>query len=442
MSLEIDLQRVLPVLKQHASPVAYGRVGRISGLLIEATTPGVSVGDLVEIDRDGDRVLAEVVGFRDDRGLMMPFSEVRGVTPGAIVRPATSASSFPMANALLGRLVDPFGLPVDGGPPIEPAILWPLDRKAPPVELRARISERFETSVRAIDVLLACGRGQRVGLFAGAGVGKTVLIRQIATMSQADVTVIGLIGERGSEARDILDGGLGERTVGVVATSDRTPMERCRGARAATAVAEFFRDQGKNVLLILDSLTRYAMALREIGLAAGEPPATKGYPPSVFAALPQLLERAAPIRGGGSITAFYTVLVEGDDLADPIADSARSLLDGHIVLSRDLAARGHFPAIDVLASVSRVARQVMTADAQSLEQRARTVLSVKREVDELRSLGAYTAGTNPIYDDAVSTGSKIMEWSRQTPLEEANYNQSVTQLASILNQGRAPMRRM
>src|SRR5262249_13862438 len=232
----------------------------------------------------------------------------------------------------------------------------PLEVPAPPARLREGIHEPLETGVRVVDALLTCGRGQRVGIFAGAGVGKTVLIRQIASQCDADVTVFGLIGERGCEVHDLMAERAG-KSVLVVSTSDRSPLERTRGALAATAVAEYFRDRGANVLLIIDSLTRYAMALREIGLAAGEPPATKGYPPSVFAALPRLLERAAPLASGGSITGIYTVLVEGDDMADPVADSARSLLDGHIVLSRDLAARGHFPAVDVLASASRVQRQ-------------------------------------------------------------------------------------
>jgi flagellum-specific ATP synthase len=282
-----------------------------------------------------------------------------------------------------------------------------------------------------IDGLLTCGRGQRIGIFAGAGVGKTVLIRQIARQAQADVTVVGLIGERGVEVQDLLETHALANSVVVVATSDRSPMERTRGALAATAIAEHFRDQGKNVLLIVDSLTRYAMALREIGLAAGEPTATKGYPPSVFAALPRLLERAAPVAGGGAITAFYTVLVEGDDLSDPVADSARSLLDAHVVLSRDLAGRGNFPAVDVLASTSRVFSQVTTPAAQETAQRARTLLSVRREAEELRSLGAYHPGHNPVYDQAIAVGKKLDDWSRQKPDERSTYEETMSRLAQV-----------
>jgi FliI/YscN family ATPase len=310
--------------------------------------------------------------------------------------------------------------------------LFPLDAGPPQIAEGTRIHEKIDTGVRAIDGLLTCGRGQRVGLFAGAGVGKTQLIRQIAAQSQADVVVIGLIGERACEVRDMLEAGVGDRTVICAATSDRSPMERARGARAATAIAEFFRARGKHVLLVIDSLTRYAMALREIGLSAGEPPATKGYPPSVFAALPRLLERVSPLRRGGSITGFYTVLVEGDDLSDPVADSARSLLDGHIVLSRDLAARGHFPAIDVLASASRVSRQVTTQDSQRVVDRARAMLATKKEVDELRALGAYVPGANASYDEAFTIGGKILEWAKQSPNDRSNHEDAVVGLAKIL----------
>lgn len=419
-------------IRQSPRLAAVGRVVRVTGLLIEAHVPGVRIGDIVEIDRPPEPVLGEVVGFRDALALVVPLTDVRGVGVGAVVRATSMVADVPVSQAMLGRVIDPFGAPLDGGAPITSERRIAIDAPAPPVLARLRIQEPFETGVRAIDALLTCGRGQRVGLFAGAGVGKTVLIRQIAAMSKADVTVIGLIGERGNEARDLLEMGLPSNAVMVVATSDRSPMERARGARAATAIAEHFRSQGKNVLLILDSLTRYAMALREVGLAAGEPPATKGYPPSVFATLPKLLERVSLLRAGGSITAFYTVLVEGDDLSDPVADCARSLLDGHIVLSRDLAAKGHFPAIDVLASASRVSRQVATPDTQMVCERARAVLAVKQEVDELRSLGAYVPGANPAYDAGAEIGAKIVEWSRQKPDEPSTLTESIRGLAKIL----------
>lgn len=431
MRLDAMLDEAARAMKRPPRVYAMGRVSRVSGLIVEAHVPSVRIGDGVDIERDGDVVHAEVVGFRDEISLCVPYSDVRGISPGALVHPR---GAFPVtvSDGLIGRAVDAFGAPIDGGPPIAPEGTVPLDAAPPDVSARRQIRKRFETGVKTIDALLTCGRGQRVGLFAGAGVGKTVLMRQIAEMSTADLTVIGLIGERGCEVRDILEDGLAKKTIVVAATSDRSPMERSRGARAATAIAEHFRDRGKHVLLILDSLTRYAMALREIGLSAGEPPATKGYPPSVFAHLPRLLERASEVEGKGSITGFYTVLVEGDDLADPVADSARSLLDGHIVLSRDLAARGHFPAIDTLASASRVARQVTSEDEQRIVERARAILATKREVDELRNLGAYVRGANPEYDEALELGARIVQWSRQRSTERFTFAEAVAGLAARL----------
>jgi FliI/YscN family ATPase len=432
MLSERAIHRALSSVRQKPRILELGRVVRVSGLLIEAHVPAVKIGDLVTIDKGEGCVSAEVVGFRDAISLLIPLSDVRGIAPGAPVH-AGAVADLGVSEALLGRAIDPFGNPIDGGPAIVATDRVPVDAPAPEVKRRAQISTRFDTGVRVIDALLTCGRGQRVGLFAGAGVGKTSLMRQIAEMTTADVIVIGLVGERGCEVRDMLDGGVEKRAVIVAATSDRSPMERSRGARAATAVAEYFRDKKKHVLLILDSLTRYAMALREIGLAAGEPPATKGYPPSVFATMPRLLERVAPSEQGGSITAFYTVLVEGDDLADPIADSARSLLDGHIVLSRNLAARGHFPAVDVLASASRVAMKVTKPEVQAVTERARALLALKREVDELKSLGAYTPGANPEYDEALALGTNILTWSKQRQNDRAKFETAIAELEKIAN---------
>jgi flagellum-specific ATP synthase len=420
-----------------SGPISLGRVVDVNGLLIKGHLADARIGDMVEIQCAASRVSGEVVGFRDGLVLMVPFGDVRGISAGASVSRRGDGATIQASPALLGRAVNAFGAPIDAGPAIEAKDRVPIQPSAPLVEERANIHQRFDTGVRVIDGLLTCGRGQRVGIFAGAGVGKTVLMRQIATQSQADVTVIGLVGERGCEVRDMLSSGVGKSSVVVAATCDRSPMERVRGARAATALAEYFRDQGANVLLIIDSLTRYAMALREIGLSAGEPPATKGYPPSVFATLPTLLERVSPMASGGSITGIYTILVEGDDLADPVADSARSLLDAHIVLSRDLAARGHFPAVDVLASASRVVRQVTTPDAQQLMTQARTVLATQKEVDELRSLGAYVPGTNPVFDQAVAIGGRIARWARQSPSECASYAEAMGALnAAVKENGR------
>ena len=275
---------------------------------------------------------------------------------------------------------------------------------------------------------------QRIGIFAGAGCGKSVLVEQIASQADADVIVVGLVGERGREVRELMTSPRRDRMVMVAATADRSPLERIRGALAATAIAEYFRDRGKNVLLVLDSLTRFAMALRELGLALGEPPATKGYPPSVFATLPRLLERCAPRAGGGAITGFYTVLVEGDDLSDPVADSARSLLDAHIVLSRDLAGRGHFPAVDVLSSASRVARKVASATVMSLATKSREQLARRRQAAELQALGAYTIGANPVLDNALAIGERIDAWSRQPPHEPSQYEVTVRGLAAAVGE--------
>ncbi len=433
MQTEDILRSIRKIPRASLRVMEVGKVVRVVGSLIEGHVPGARVGTLVQIEQSGEGVLAEIVGFRQDLVLMMPFSDIHGVSRGAFIWPTHRPARLGVGHGLLGRAIDPLGRPVDGGGPLVPAEQVPLGRTPPPVGARAPIQEPFETGVRAIDALLTSGRGQRVGLFAGAGVGKTVLIRQIAARARADVVVFGLIGERGCEVRDLLDSGAGDHTVVVVATSDRAPMERVQGAHAATAVAEYFRDQGKHVLLIIDSLTRYAMAYREIALAAGEPPATKGYPPSVFARLPQLLERVCPLVSGGSITAFYTVLVEGDDLSDPVADAARSLLDGHIVLSRSLAARGHFPAIDMLASASRVALQVTPPETQRAAQRARAYLAAFRDTEELRSLGAYTPGAHPEADQALEVGGRIRKWSTQGYDERSTLRQAVSSLELALD---------
>lgn len=427
------LLRAGEIVRACATPIAMGRILHVTGMLMEAHFPGVRVGELVEIERRGGKVVGEVVGLRDKMVLIAPLTGVRGVEAGAKVRRSGLTPDLPVSEAMLGRVVDVFGAPIDGGDAIFASERRPIDSDAPDVKSRAAIRDRFDTGIRIIDGLLTLGRGQRVGVFAGAGVGKTMLMREILARSQADVTVVGLIGERGCEVHDLLAGEQSKRSVVVAATSDRSPLERVRGAQAATAIAEHFRAKGKNVLLVIDSLTRYAMALREIGLAAGEPPATKGYPPSVFATMARLLERVAPLDGGGSITAVYTVLVEGDDLADPVADSARSLLDGHIVLSRDLAARGQFPAVDVLASTSRVAHKVTSREAQTIAEKTRSALGARREVEEMRALGAYVPGAYPPHDQALALGDKLDAWARQRIGEATPYLDSLRTLAEIID---------
>ncbi len=419
------------VLREQPRMIELGRVMRLVGFLIEGRLAGVRVGGLVRIERGDGVALGEVIGFRDDLALIVPLSDVRGIEQGACIWPMTGGVEIPVSESMLGRIIDPLGRPLDGGPPIAAESYASLSGAPPSVRERARVLQPFETGMRVIDGLLTCGRGQRVGLFAGAGVGKTMLIRQIAEQSTADVVVFGLIGERGCEITDLLADGAHDRSVIVAATSDRSPMERIKGAQAATSVAEHFAHRGANVLLIVDSLTRYAMALRETGLAAGEPPATKGYPPSVFAALPKLLERVAPFASGGSITGFYTVLVEGDDLSDPVADSARSLLDGHIVLSRDLAARGQFPAVDVLASASRVALQVTPPECHERVVEARKILSMHREIEELKSLGAYTAGAHPEHERALERGQRLLSWCRQRRNERSTIAETMKGMAAM-----------
>jgi flagellum-specific ATP synthase len=421
------------VVRAAAQPRRFGKVARIAGIHVEAHVEQARVGDLVEIDAAGGQVAGQVIGFHDQRALILPFSDVRGVAVGARVADRGSAAEVRVGDDWIGRVVDAFGRPLDGKRAPRGTRV-PVDCEGPALARRRRIDQRLDTGVRVIDGLLTLGRGQRVGIFAGAGVGKTQLIRQIIDQSNADVTVVGLIGERGCEVHDLLVSGALPRSVVVAATSDRSPLERVRGAQVATAVAEYFRERGQHVLLVIDSLTRYAMALREIGLAAGELPATKGYPPSVFAAMPRLLERVAPLRDGGSVTGVYTVLVEGDELSDPVADSARSLLDGHIVLSRELAERGHFPAVDLLSSTSRVLQKVTTNEAQAVIERARRLMAARREAEELRSLGAYTPGVHRPYDEALALAAKFDAWARQRQSEKSEYAATLTALAQAIGE--------
>ncbi len=436
MARERRRQRVEDLVATVGAPVVTGRVERVVGLVVEAFVPDARLGDMIEVRGTGGVAPCEVVGFRDQVALAIPLGPLAGVAPGAPARARPGAAEVAVGPALLGRVVDAFARPIDGLGPLHAADRVPVDPPAPPICERGQVADKFATGVRVIDGLLTCGRGQRVGIFAGAGVGKSVLTEQIATQSFADVVVVGLVGERGREVRELMRSSRRDTMVMVAATSDRSPMERARGARTATAVAEYFRDRGKSVLLVIDSLTRYAMAMREIGLAVGEPPATKGYPPSVFAALPRLLERVCPMNHGGSITGFYTVLVEGDDLSDPVADSARSLLDAHIVLSRALAGRGQFPAVDVLSSASRVARQVSEPAAIELMQRARAVLDQRGAVLELQSLGAYQAGTNKAHDEALAVGARLDAWARQSPHERVEYGATVKALGEALGGAR------
>jgi FliI/YscN family ATPase len=384
----------------------HGRVVQLIGLVIESEGPLASVGEICRIESAGHdgSTLAEVVGFRNHHVLLMPLGQLHGIHPGSEVIALGSALRVPVGDQLMGRVIDGLGHPLDDLGAIQAADNVSLNLQPPHPLKRQRISDVFRTGIKALDTFIPCGRGQRLGIFAGSGVGKSTLLGMIASQAEADVNVIALIGERGREVREFLEKDLDEKgrkkSVVVVATSNQPAIARLKGAFVAMAVAEHFRDQGRNVLLMMDSVTRFAMAQREIGLAVGEPPATRGYTPSVFSLLPQLLERAGSGERG-SITGLFTVLVEADDMNDPIADAVRSILDGHVVLTRELATQNHYPAIDVLESVSRLTRDLTTPDQQKLTARAREALANYRKNQDLINIGAYPAGTNPAIDVSI-----------------------------------------
>jgi len=393
-----------------------GRLTRISGLSFEAAMAGVRLGDVVEVDRPGAPLLAEVVGLRVDRAVLLPLGDPAGVGLDAEVRPRGAALSVGAGHGLLGRVLDGLGRPIDGKPAPAGLVPWAIDRPPPPALQRRPVVEPLVFGLRAIDGLLTAGRGQRLGLFAGAGVGKSTLLGQLARGARADLSVICLVGERGREVREFVEESLGEeglrRSVVVVATGDQPALVRLRAATVATAIAEWFAEQGAEVLFLLDSITRFARAQREVGLAAGEPPARQGYPASVFQALPRLLERTGN-RARGGITAVYTVLVAGGDLDEPIADEVRGILDGHIVLERRLAEQGHFPAIDPLASVSRVMPRVTGASHREAAARVRSLLAALEQTRELVRLGAYQPGSDPVTDRALARREALEDFLRQ-----------------------------
>jgi type III secretion protein N (ATPase) len=411
-----------------------GRVRALVGLGIRASVPGARAGEVVEVLRRGaPPLLAKVVGFIDDDAMLMPLGESTGVGADDPVRSTGGPLTIIAGTTLLGRVLDGLGRPLDGGPPLR-GERYEVMRAPPDPMKRARITRPLPLGVRAIDGLLTVGEGQRVGLFAGSGVGKSTLLGQIARQAEADVFVVCLIGERGREVREFLEDSLGAqgrgRGVIVCATSDAPALVRLESAYVATAIAEWFRDRGKRVLLMMDSVTRFARAAREVGLAAGEPPARRGYPPSVFAALPGLLERSGASERG-SITAFYTVLVEGGDMEEPIADEVRGILDGHVVLDRALGARGRWPAIDVLASLSRVMDQVTTPEHQAAARKLRETLALYEQKRDLVSLGAYKAGSDPKLDAALQCIDAIEAFLRQGRHEHTPFEQTVAALGRL-----------
>src|SRR6202451_2818528 len=394
-----------------------GEVTEMVGLLIASRGPVVSIGDFCEIRTSSGRsIRSQVIGFRNGQVLSLPLEEMDGLQLGDRVIARKSEALLKVGPQLLGRVLDGFGRPIDGGPPIQASATYPLYAAAPCPLDREHITEALITGIRAIDGLLPCGKGQRVGIFGGSGVGKSTLLGAMSRHNDADVSVIALVGERNREVRAFLENELGaegrSRSVVVVATSDRPAPLRIRACFVAVAVAEYFRDQGKNVLMVLDSVTRLAMAQREIGLAAGEPPSQKGYTPSVFALLPKIFERAGNF-GTGSITGFFTVLVEGDDFNEPICDAARGILDGHFILSRDLASAGHYPAIDILNSVSRLSNKVITQEELAANRRVREALSTYQQSADLIQLGAHVQGANPNLDRSIRLRPQILEFLRQ-----------------------------
>jgi flagellum-specific ATP synthase len=417
-----------------------GRVAQAVGLVIEGYGPMRTVGEVCQISREdgGGSIPAEVVGFRGERVLLMPLGEMQGIGPGSRVTMTGQVAHLPVGPGLLGRVLNGLGEPLDERGPMRATGRYPL-YAAPPNPLhRARITLPLDLGIRAINGFLTCGQGQKMGIFAGSGVGKSVLLGMISRYTQADVNVIALIGERGREVKEFLERDVGpaalQRSVVVVATSDQAPLVRLRASLVATAIAEYFRDAGKQVLLLMDSLTRLAYSQREVGLAIGEPPTTKGYTPSVFAMLPKLLERVGTGPGAGTITGLYTVLVDGDDLSDPIADTARSILDGHIVLSRALAARNHFPAIDLLQSTSRVMRDIVGRDHDRAARAVLELLARYRQSEDLVLLGAYKQGMNQTLDRAVQAQDAINAYLRQDIEQAAPFAASVQGLAALAAQ--------
>lgn len=431
----IDLEPYLAELNQLELLRWRGLVTDVTGFVIESQGPSSPVGGFCEIHTAGGRIVrTQVAGFRNGRILSMPLEEIDGLEPGDPIYARSEDARVAVGPGLLGRVLDGFGRFIDGGPSIETHARYELFATPPGPLEREHISTPLVTGIRAIDALLPCGMGQRIGIFGGSGVGKSTLLGAMSRESSADVTVIALIGERNREVRGFLEHELGpegqKKSVVVVATSDRPAPLRVRACFVALAVAEYFRDQGKNVLLVMDSVTRLAMAQREIGLAAGEPPSQKGYTPSVFGILPRIFERAGAFRGG-SITGFFTVLVEGDDMNEPIADAARSILDGHIVLSRRLGDAGHYPAIDVLSSISRVASEIAAPEQLNAALKVRESLSCYQASEDLILLGAYVSGSNPKLDASIRSRDRTLSFLRQGARERAELNESLESLSEI-----------
>lgn len=442
MTGSIDLTPWREKVKNSRVLRTVGRVTRVIGLTVEVRGISARVGEVCNIEVPGRRhpVQAEVVGFKENKTIMMPLGNLQGIYPDCPVIPTGNSLKVQVGDHLLGKILDGLGIPISGAGKTEvfPGTPFPVDNSPPNPLERKPITGVFSTGIRAIDALLTCGRGQRVGIFAGSGVGKSTLLGMISRYSEADVNVIGLIGERGREVLDFIENDLGEsglaKSVVVSATSDQPALVRLKGAFVATAIAEYFRDRGKNVLLLMDSVTRFAMAQREVGLAVGEPPATKGYTPSVFALLPRLLERSGT-SSRGTITAFYTVLVDGDDMSEPVADAVRGILDGHIILSRELASQNHYPAIDVLNSVSRLMPDITPEEHRLQAGKIRELLANYKQAEDLINIGAYVSGSNPKIDEAIKYRDAIMEFLKQDLNESSDYDDTLQRLFNLVPKG-------
>jgi len=434
----IDLEKYSKYLAKFDTVERAGRITRIVGLAVEATGPPSKIGDICEMyTLDGERSMrAEIVGFRDGQTLLMPFGSLEGIGLGSYVVYTGKSLRVPVGDELVGRILDALGNPFDELPEPKIDAWYPADSPPPNPLTRDRIKEILPLGVKAIDSMLTVGRGQRLGIFAGSGVGKSTLLGMMARYTVADVNVIVLVGERGREVRDFIEKDLGEeglrKSVLVIATSDQPALLRLKCAMTGTAVAEYFRDQGKKVLLLMDSLTRFAMAQREIGMAAGEPPVSRGFPPSVFAILPKLLERSG-MSDKGSITGLYTVLVEGDDMNEPISDTVRGILDGHIVLSRAIANSNHYPPIDILGSVSRVMPDIVTKEHFEKYGSAKNMIAVYREAEDLINIGAYREGANPEIDRSVKLHNPIQSFLKQDMFEHYTFDETIEMLKGIVS---------
>lgn len=438
LSQLIDFEKCLSAVKNADPLIVYGRIEEITGIIIKAAGIKASIGETCRIfSDDGVEVDAEVVGFKENKVLLMALGEIYNIKPGSRVISLGKKVCIKVSEEVIGRVLNHDGNPLDNKGDIH-GVNYPLFNPPPNPVKRKRITEPLDLGIRAINGILTCGKGQRVGIMAGSGVGKSVLLGMIARYTTADVTVIALIGERGREVREFIERDLGEeglkKSIVVVSTSDNPPLTKVRAAFTATAIAEYFRDQGKDVLLLMDSLTRVAMAQREIGLAIGEPPTTKGYTPSVFALFPRLLERAGTWEDKGTITGLYTVLIEGDDIHDPIGDTARSILDGHVVLSRELAMENHYPAIDVLASVSRVMPDIVEKKHKEVAGKFVEVLATYKKVEDMVNLGAYKKGSNPKADYAIDMIDRLKNYLKQDIDRRADLSDSIQALYLLFNE--------